>query len=594
MGQGLPKAVTSVVLKRNGGKLFRVGFAEMNGWRASMEDAHVMFERDSWGFFGVFDGHGGDLCSKYVAKRYYEELEKGRPTDDAALKSLALGIDREFLESGQASGSTGTFVLIEPPSGDEAQYLLRVGNIGDSRVLLGRADGSIVEGPGTDGGLTTDHKPDYPSERERIERTGGHVQLVQGVPRVNGDLAVSRSFGDRQYKQTGGPAQEDHPVSADPEFTTIKCDASDFVILVCDGISEGNFPNAEVIQLAAEELKTSDGRQPDLAAAAAAVCRQALKAGSMDNLSCMIVLFGGGEVPGPALTFEPGPYDVLDNAAFHKAYEAMAEHAGFSLAQAIEKRYDTACQERDGSAGAADVRQELSLYGDGPPAHLQPGSPDRLEWFVEFLKTHEAHEADNDPMERMMEALHSNPDMIQSDPQLLAIAQAQGLMQERVWTRVVRVAAAEELKKAVEAHPALKWTDKHAEACGKNGTVTQDDTSDGTAQVKFDAPMAFSAWLPCSTLMLVEDGDGRRIVKSGPAEEVKPAVLANASLQWSDGLIEFCGMRGAVLRDDDSDNTSQVKFTSAHKPIWLPTSVLQIIDRGNDADAEEAKRQRIS
>lgn len=51
-----------------------------------------------------------------------------------------------------------------------------MGNIGDSRVLLGRADGSIFPGPGTDSGLTTDHKPDLASERERIERTGGNVQ----------------------------------------------------------------------------------------------------------------------------------------------------------------------------------------------------------------------------------------------------------------------------------------------------------------------------------------------------------------------------------------------------------------------------------
>ena len=29
-----------------------------------------------------------------------------------------------------------------------------------------------------------------------------------GVARVNGDLAVSRAFGDAQHKQTGGPAQD--------------------------------------------------------------------------------------------------------------------------------------------------------------------------------------------------------------------------------------------------------------------------------------------------------------------------------------------------------------------------------------------------
>ena len=34
------------------------------------------------------------------------------------------------------------------------------------------------------------------------------VQTVMGVARVNGDLAVSRAFGDAQHKQTGGPAQD--------------------------------------------------------------------------------------------------------------------------------------------------------------------------------------------------------------------------------------------------------------------------------------------------------------------------------------------------------------------------------------------------
>ena len=43
-----------------------------------------------------------------------------------------------------------------------------VGNIGDSRVLLGRADGSIFPGPGTDNGLTTDCPA--PKKRGTVER----------------------------------------------------------------------------------------------------------------------------------------------------------------------------------------------------------------------------------------------------------------------------------------------------------------------------------------------------------------------------------------------------------------------------------------
>merc|ERR1712096_258751 len=97
--------------------------------------------------------------------------------------------------------------------------------------------------------------------------------MVCGVARVNGELAVSRAFGDSKFKQTGGPAQEDQPVSAAPEHCRTTCQPTDFVILVCDGISEGTFPNRQVVELAAAELRAG-GDRPDPGAAAAAVCRE--------------------------------------------------------------------------------------------------------------------------------------------------------------------------------------------------------------------------------------------------------------------------------------------------------------------------------
>ena len=71
MGGGLPKPVTAAVLERHGGKDFRVGMCEMNGWRGSMEDAHVVHLEDAGGYFGVLDGHGGTQCSIWCAARLH-------------------------------------------------------------------------------------------------------------------------------------------------------------------------------------------------------------------------------------------------------------------------------------------------------------------------------------------------------------------------------------------------------------------------------------------------------------------------------------------------------------------------------------------
>mmetsp|Transcript_79755 Transcript_79755/g.247357 ORF Transcript_79755/g.247357 Transcript_79755/m.247357 type:complete len:223 (+) Transcript_79755:1232-1900(+) len=74
--------------------------------------------------------------------------------------------------------------------------------------------------------------------------------------------------------------------------------------------------------------------------------------------------------------------------------------------------------------------------------------------------------------------------------------------------RLVRTAPLEVLKPAVEAHPALRWGDKLAEACEASpGAVVQDDPADGTSKVKFGPPAHFQAWLPTNTLADVPMGE---------------------------------------------------------------------------------------
>jgi len=373
MGSVLPKPVAATVTERYGTEKFEVAVAEMNGWRTSMEDAHLIFTKDDYGVFGVFDGHGGGECSEFIAKRFKEELKKGGcPADDAAMKKMFLSIDQEFLDSGQSSGSTATMCIVRKPEKAGGTHRLHVINAGDSRVLLGRRDGSIVDGGGTDEGLTTDHKPDYPSERERIYRCGGRVETAEGgVARVNGNLAVSRGFGDKDEKRTGGPSLEERPVTADPEMGHFECDEGDFLLLVCDGVSEGQFPNPEVVQFVAQQLQEGAG----LAAAAEGVCHRAVEMDSKDNITCMIVALTGPDTPiQQAVTFIPGPVSNLGHKGFRTAYEAMCKKAGLTLAQAVAKRYQQLQKEAHPSDEDQDELQKFS------------GCDGTDEWFETWLQ----------------------------------------------------------------------------------------------------------------------------------------------------------------------------------------------------------------
>jgi len=402
MGGSLPKPVQCTVLERHASTKFRVGVAEMNGWRGSMEDAHVIHMQEDGGYFGILDGHGGTQCSIWCAKRFQELLAaNGLPANDAAAKKLCLDIDQAYLDTETPSGSTGAMCMVRPPATDGGKYKIHVVNVGDSRVLVSRADGTIVPGPGTDGGLTTDHKPDHPSERERIYRCGGTVEVAMGgVHRVNGDLAVSRCFGDADYKKTGGPGLEDRPVTANPEMGHFECNATDFVLVVCDGVSEGSFPNAEVCQLAAKVLRETNN---DAAAAAEAICFQAVAAESKDNISAMIILLGGGSAAiassgmpasGNTHEFHPGCLTPCPTSSeYLTAYKAMCVRGGCTFAEASAQRYEVVLGRKGTDKEDPEDAEELALLGTPAGA---AGSAERSAWFVEWARSCEDGDDDGD------------------------------------------------------------------------------------------------------------------------------------------------------------------------------------------------------
>jgi len=328
------------------------------------------------------------------------------------------------------------------------------------------------------------------------------------------------------------------------------------------------------------------------------VCREALRQGSKDNLSCMIVLFGGGDECTKETELIPGPFQAADHAGFSKAYVQMAQHAGRSLEECVEIRYDLVreklkvleaggiVEEVEGET-TATLQAELSEFGDGPADNLALGSPERTAWFTTWLTERTSRDAGDDNEEGDSHGaggMNMTRDQflgyLQNNPQLMAMAEDRGLFpagtgaassqqSSEASNREVRVASLDELRAAVEEHPKLKWDERLVDVCNQLGSVIQDDESDGTSQVTFKHKR-LTAWLP--TRMLT---DIRAKVLVAPVEELKPAVEAHAALKWDARLQDLCDQEGEVLKVDDADGTSRVRFPAPlGLTAWLPTGCL--------------------
>lgn len=110
-------------------------------------------------------------------------------------------------------------------------------NAGDSRAVLCRAGRPIA--------LSHDHKPNDEVERKRIEHAGGSISATtvgQGKTarvnyRINGNLNLSRSIGDLQYKRRDDLGPEQQVVCATPELhAEPRTPEDEFVVVACDGI----------------------------------------------------------------------------------------------------------------------------------------------------------------------------------------------------------------------------------------------------------------------------------------------------------------------------------------------------------------------
>jgi len=262
------------------------GFESVQGRRWTMEDTHVLIDDLNTAlslpsdipraYYAVFDGHGGKDAADLAAEHLHLDVV-GAPSflSGSIPDALTLGFsktDKYILETGAkhkwTNGATAVVVFI-------VGNTLYLGNAGDSEAVLAQ----IGEQNAHEAHLLSEkHKPS--DERERIEAAGGHV--IFG--RVLGNLAVSRSLGDSDFKTPMNRAQGDW-VSAVPFIRNTQLTPQNpFLIIACDGLWD-KMTYQEAVDFIFQ--RKQEGRTPT--EAAQLITQEALNKGSLDNITTVIV-----------------------------------------------------------------------------------------------------------------------------------------------------------------------------------------------------------------------------------------------------------------------------------------------------------------
>jgi serine/threonine protein phosphatase PrpC len=266
-----------------------VGACEMQGRRDTMEDEMTITDN----VFGVFDGHCGEFASRFVAGQFQEQCKTSSTffDEDKAIENKFLEIDQSMRvhPDHDGSGSTACVVKLEKDKLLAGKYNASVANLGDSRCL-------VIDRLGELKFVTSDHKPEEPHERARIEAAKGWIYTHgtnywgggKQISRLDGNLSVSRSFADFAYKSDPERQPHEQKMSIVPTITRMLLDEGDALLICCDGITE-KLETDEIVQFLKPALLDAT-MNCDPASIARSLVKHCLAKGSNDNMSAMLVL----------------------------------------------------------------------------------------------------------------------------------------------------------------------------------------------------------------------------------------------------------------------------------------------------------------
>jgi serine/threonine protein phosphatase PrpC len=260
-----------------------------------MEDSAVVVDpfkveegpdAEQWGFFAVYDGHGGRQAVDYAELKLHDillsELQAarqrpslpangsggmGRWSDEVVAGAMSRTFqkvdDQLRLVGAWRCGCTATVVLVRKTP---TAMRLHIANVGDSRAIA-------VDSMYVDCRLSVDHRPSDVSEVKRIEGEGGFVSRG----RVAGQLGVSRALGDHALKGSG--------VSWQPYVHSRDATQDIGVVIASDGLWDA-LSDVDARDVVERCLADQTPEQ-----AAQLLVSEAQRRGSTDNITCLVTFF---------------------------------------------------------------------------------------------------------------------------------------------------------------------------------------------------------------------------------------------------------------------------------------------------------------
>ncbi|KAL8449367.1 hypothetical protein Emag_003657 [Eimeria magna] len=216
----------------------------------------------------LFDGHGGHIVARKCSVIAPTFIGRMRDFSGDSFAEASFSLDsalRHDPEVPLVPGSTGIIAVMEAPDPTVPEFILHVANIGDSRLLVLHEDGTFTP-------MSADQKPNDRTEMARVRQAGGSVvRTALGVWRIDGRLALSRSFGDFRMKGRNDLLPSQQKVVALPHTRTLK-------------------------------VRPGDATNYNLEETAMRLVTTAYMLGSCDNISAMLVRILPTAFPAPKVT----------------------------------------------------------------------------------------------------------------------------------------------------------------------------------------------------------------------------------------------------------------------------------------------------